>query len=636
MLSFLFLPAFCAFASEEKELGDYSLEELLNVKVGVASEYPMTPREAPGVLTIVSGREIRDSGARDLIDVLRLIPGFDFGMDVLGVTGAGFRGVWGHEGKILLRIDGHDLNERMYTNFALGNHFPVELIQRIEVIRGPGSAMYGGFAELAVINIVTMIGSELDGYSATNTFGATSRSFARENLALAGGKTFDDLYVGASLFWGLAKRSDKEYADFSGARFDLADSNRLEPLNVIAAIRWKKLKASFLLDDYDTTHRDGYTDVIPETPNTFAAYHASLSYEHDLTDRWTMTPEFRFSSQKPWHNTSVLPTDPAHYDATADHFEWSLKSTHRWSDRFHLVNGGSFSYDNAEYGPTSLYVFANGEKESSYVNFALFSEGTLNTWANLTAGLRFERHSRVGSSLVPRVGVTKTIDPFHMKLLYSRAFRAPGFEQIRLGRDIKPETTDIGEAEVGYRFLPGHLLTANYFEIHISDPIVFTFDTVNNTDAYLNLDQIHTRGVETEYKVDGKRGYAALSYSFYVPIGSIEKLYEVPGSNDLLLGFPAHKFTAYGSLVLYKGLRFNPSFVLTSTRHGVSQSFGPNTVFNLYLLYKDLLISGFDVGVGAFNLTDDAPPFVQPYDGGHAPLPQLGREYLARISYEWR
>ena len=95
------------------ELGDYqSLKidaapaEEEEVHSQVASFAITRLTDSPAVVTAVSAEEIRSSGARDLMDVLLLVPGFFFGVDVQGNIGPGFRGLWGVEGKILLLIDG--------------------------------------------------------------------------------------------------------------------------------------------------------------------------------------------------------------------------------------------------------------------------------------------------------------------------------------------------------------------------------------------------------------------------------------------------------------------------------------------------------------------------------------------------
>ncbi|HEY5947060.1 MAG TPA: TonB-dependent receptor plug domain-containing protein, partial [Kofleriaceae bacterium] len=82
-----------------QDITEVSLDDLLKTDVDVASKVPQTYREVPGVITVITREEIMDSGARDLEDVLMLVPGFSMGVDVEAVVSVGVRGNWGHEGK---------------------------------------------------------------------------------------------------------------------------------------------------------------------------------------------------------------------------------------------------------------------------------------------------------------------------------------------------------------------------------------------------------------------------------------------------------------------------------------------------------------------------------------------------------
>jgi outer membrane receptor for ferrienterochelin and colicin len=113
------------------------------------------------------------------------VPGFAFGVDVQGVVGIGVRGNWGHEGKVLLLIDGQRANELLYSTTQFGGHYPADLIERVEIIRGPGSAVYGGFAELAVINVITRTPESLNGVNATARAGMMERTFGTQSFSAA-------------------------------------------------------------------------------------------------------------------------------------------------------------------------------------------------------------------------------------------------------------------------------------------------------------------------------------------------------------------------------------------------------------------------------------------------------------------
>ena len=108
-----------------------SLQDLMNIKLTVASSTELTPRQSPAIVTYITASDIKNYGATDLMSVLKQIPGFDFGADVEGVVGLGVRGNWSHEGKVVLLIDGQEMNEGLYSTLQFGNNYPVQNIERI-------------------------------------------------------------------------------------------------------------------------------------------------------------------------------------------------------------------------------------------------------------------------------------------------------------------------------------------------------------------------------------------------------------------------------------------------------------------------------------------------------------------------
>ena len=194
----LLVTQLCKAQSDTINYDALSLQDLMNIKISVASIKELTPRESPGVISYISAEEIRESGANDLMDVLRMVPGFDFAMDVEGVVGLGVRGNWAHEGKVLMLIDGQEMNEGLYSSLQFGNHYSVENINRIEIIRGPGSAIYGGNAEYAVINIITNDAKDLHGIKFSGLYGQTAKSFAHRGLNIQAGEEFNDVSISLS------------------------------------------------------------------------------------------------------------------------------------------------------------------------------------------------------------------------------------------------------------------------------------------------------------------------------------------------------------------------------------------------------------------------------------------------------
>ena len=127
--------------AQEVDFFEMSLDELMNIPVSVASKTQLTVRESPAILTVITGEEIKNLGARDLMDVLNLVPGMNFGVDVQGVVGISSRVNWAHEGKILVLLDGQEMNEILFSTTQFGQRYYISQIEKVEIIRGPGSSI---------------------------------------------------------------------------------------------------------------------------------------------------------------------------------------------------------------------------------------------------------------------------------------------------------------------------------------------------------------------------------------------------------------------------------------------------------------------------------------------------------------
>ncbi len=213
-------------SNEQEALFEMSLEELMQVQVSVAFKKESTQRESPGIVTVITRDEIQKSGARDLIDILRLVPGFDVGFDISGAYGVAIRGIWANEGKVLVLMDGVELNDDMYSTFQYGHHIPVDIIDRIEVMRGPGSVMYGESAELGVINIKTISPQKEIDVLVSSTFSRMKETFGREGVTGFYGTKKDDLSFSVASYyeWGnFTDRTFDHYDYYGGRSVDLGD-----------------------------------------------------------------------------------------------------------------------------------------------------------------------------------------------------------------------------------------------------------------------------------------------------------------------------------------------------------------------------------------------------------------------------
>ena len=183
---FLFLPSLLLKAQNDSSLAvnkllGLSLEELMKIKVVTASGFLQTTAEAPSTITVITAQQIAERGYEQLQDALRDIPG----IDMIHINGYAptliyFRGMYGAENlRALLMIDGIVENNIIGSNDMAGPAYSLHNVQRIEIIWGPASALYGANAFGGVINIITKKGADMNGMHAEQGYGSFNTSFEK-------------------------------------------------------------------------------------------------------------------------------------------------------------------------------------------------------------------------------------------------------------------------------------------------------------------------------------------------------------------------------------------------------------------------------------------------------------------------
>jgi outer membrane receptor for ferrienterochelin and colicin len=631
------------------------LEKLINSLISVASKKPLSVRESPSIVSLITSGEIKNSGARDLIDVLRLVPGIDFGSDLLGVTGLGMRGNWAHEGKILVLLDGQEMNEILFGTTEFGNHFPIDQIKKIEIIRGPGSAIYGGYAEYGVVNIITKQGGDINGVTVSGTYGQGQKDFMRRNINISAGEKKGDFEWSLSGMVGQGQRSDQNYKDIYGDSVSLRGNSKLNPAFVNFGANYKGLSFRTIGDFYHTTTIDGNNRVLahPFTQNFNSMYY-ELKYQWKINKKLTITPKLNYKNQSPWETPDGDSTN-ASYLKTATRSTANITASYSPTRKINVVAGSEIYKDVATDNLVND-TFYNGKKTVSFYNYALFTQGLVKTrLANIILGARYDKHNVYGDAFVPRVGLTKKYNRFHYKALFSNSFRAPAIENINYSVSgiISPEKTQVGELELGYQLSHQSIFTVNFFDITTRHPIVYYFDAVSQLDVYQNQKSTGTSGVEAEYKIKAPWGSFGVNYSYYTAKHKSQiAAYHVNSDSAKLLGFASHKlnlnalfnFTENLSVNItasFYGSRYGYSKVDTSIASGVStpimEKFEPITLINIFIRYKTP-VKGLSVGVGIYDLKNEKYKFIQPYSNastpGHAPLPGPAREFVFKVSYD--
>lgn len=635
---------------------EISIDELLRMKTAVSSKAASTIREQPNILTVITDEQIKKSGFHDLMSVLQIVPGTFFGSDVSGVFGLGMRGIWSQEGKILLLLDGHEINEPRYAGLPFLNHIDIEQVKRIEVIRGSGSSVWGGSAELGVINIITKKGSEINGIEVSTTGSYLTDAFGRKKMSIAAGKSFKNIEFSLLANIGRAHKSDREYKSFYfvddnsdaglmqynlAGKYGVSDSRSIN-----AALSWKNFSTRFIYDYYKTYGIDyEIYDV------SFETFSGEVKYDWIIIpDKLQLQPKLNLRYSIPWY------TEGWYENQMILRQRMGLSLLYCPLQIF-TITGGVEYFGDMIYYENSDMLFYNNKDKVTYDNYAIFLELVTNVkQLKIITGGRLENNNLYGFAFAPRVGFNQVMGNFHYKVLFSKAYRAPGIGNLEKNQNLEPEKTYVLELESGYRIRNHMFLTANCFDVRIKDPIYYLQgDTFWD---YRNGDLLGSRGVELEVSVRHPRISASVSYSFYQAYkrGTVDT-YKSSIENDAYLGAPQHKVGCMGFYNITEKLALTSSMSVYSRIYGylkrkiisegsdeldnswilpLEGSMDPTIQINCGISTNDLWIRNLQINVGVNDILNKARPLLQPYNGYEAPMPGQGREIYCNLNYHFK
>lgn len=626
----------------QRDLLDLTLEELMNTPIDVASRAPLVARESPGIITVIAGEQIRNSGARDLTDVLRQVPGFDFRLITSNVLGLGVRGHTGSDGRVLLLVDGIEVNEQRFGTAQLGHGFPLDSIDRIEVVRGSALAMYGTTAELGVIHIITRQPKRLEDTRITADVGMADGEHSRTQLELLAGNSFDNWHWSFSAYAGRALRSTATFSLPSGS-YDMEQDDYLRPEYINLALGAGDFNLRYLRDSSAVDARATGTTIRPSAWHIQQTQEAvQISYPLSFSSL-SITPSFLYQEQSPreirTHTNELNSKTSLRRNLSKVDLVWDI------SDDWNLSGGGE--YLDADYrGQVRAFPLRPLAYEhisnSAYYAEALYQSD----WGNLLLGGRMDQHQYAGDLWAERLAYTKPWNDWHFKWISSRAERAPSLEDYSagdMGLNIRDnEKVRSHELELGWRGKSRQQLTLNLFDIATQNTLILT-----------NQGTTHTRGLELVYLHPLPRGEASISYSHYraedtstdvalprrFPDGELM-------DEDSHIGYAPHKISGHASYRLSDNISINPSLTWLSRRWvylpptvapaiGTLQEAPSVTLVNIALDWRDAGVNGLDMNVSVHNLLNEQHRFYLPFRSTGSYLPDMGREWVLSLSYHF-
>lgn len=275
----------------------YLMDEQL---ITIASKREEKVKDAPSIVTVITGKEIENMGARTITDILRSVPGFDILKSALvGVSATTVRGVSssGTSSKVKVLLDGHSINDSVTADATFFfDDLPLRNVKRIEIIRGPGSAIYGSNAFLAVINVITKDADDIDGIEISSGFGSYDTQVYN---IMFGKKLYGIDIAGFTNFYNTNGLSDTIKEDFLSPlpffnRFSLAPANTDDSrnqLDLALKLSYKdiELKAKYMNRDFEPFV--GLNFALNNDSEELLNYvMGDLSYKFDIGERLTILP----------------------------------------------------------------------------------------------------------------------------------------------------------------------------------------------------------------------------------------------------------------------------------------------------------------------------------------------------------
>jgi iron complex outermembrane receptor protein len=493
-----------AFAeSTTNDLLDLSLEDLMQVKIVSSTLTEKSLRTVPSSVSVFAREQISAMGIDYLDELLNFVPGFqafrqaDSGGEYYHSSRGIRSGTSSRE--VLILIDGNRVN----AEFAGGSVHMIALgnIEKIEIIRGPGSAIYGSNAFVGVINITT-----------SNNKNMWSQSFGSSN------RIQTQLFKTASL-------NDVKVDLFANAYRDRGQSYTVEnfathnpyqtrdpidgyDINVKIGKDKHQLNLTyFARNAYDFLASERVGNDVNETKVT----DTSISFKQvfDWSDSINTDYNLRYHHRTSFIQFQLIP--PA-VDATFEEasFEFALHNNWMINESRSLQFGLEDRHiDNEKvtlhtaFGPALI----NRDYERDVLGIYVQHQNNITDKTELTLGARYDNYSQVGSAFSPRLGfIHQLSDVQTIKLLYGKAFRAPGIGDLTLtsnnsligNPDLKPEKIATWEL-VWMGSWKSSSLTITGFENKINDSIVQGFGEDGTTRMYVNAPESQdSRGLEFE------------------------------------------------------------------------------------------------------------------------------------------
>jgi len=654
---------------------DGALDDLLSIlgkETEIATKTKMNIDFVPGMVTVLHGKDLLAQGVRTVFEAMKLVPGVDINIAGDGQTQLIFRGlgkVFG-SGKVKVLVNGVPFNNSFTAQTSL-NAIVIEQVNRIEVIRGPGSAIYGEYAFAGVIDVITK-----------NADSEFFTRFGSLNSKMAGGiysykNDENDLAVSLNI-------STSEYDPdnvIAGADLPIVApiSNAPGPVND----NEEHLSAIFKID-YKGVSFIG-EKIVREFGNYFGANNALPTADTETVRKVdlqtfeinapiriteTLSSEFKIGWENFVFNAEDQQLFPAgffgsfpdgvfatpHYEEDKYYADYELRLQ---NVKDHDIIMGvdyaqikqsntsltrNFTNNPASFPPftqipettfTTTGNFLKPANERTVMGVFVQDQWTITDKFNITAGIRFDDYDDVGSSTTPRVAAVYRLSDYQtVKFQYAEAFRPPTFIElysqnpiVNGNENLKAET--IENIEIGYVYNDG--VTIGRLTIYGANMKDLIGNGNNSPVIFENIGKARLQGVELELIRQLGSNFKFDSNLTVTDVDNKVNKTEFANIANLLINLgliyqPVNDFS-FNVQYRYTGEKERE---VTDTRNKLDSFNTVDFTASFFNLVEDNLTLRF----GVRNLLDEELLSPAPENTYVDDYPQPGREYWLSLAYK--
>ena len=499
-------PAIAAASYNEEELLFSEIPSVIG-----ASKYEQKVTEAPSSISIVTAAEIKKYGYRTLADILKSIRGFyvtyDRNYSYVGVRGFGPPG--DYNSRILLLVDGHRMNDNTYDQALVGTEgiLDVDLIDRVEVIRGPGSSLYGSNAFFAVVNMITKRGRDLKGTEVSGEAASYSTykgrvsygdKFSNGVEAIVSGSAYNS--EGQNLFF-------PEHLGVNGGVANGADADRNRSFFTKMSHHDMTLSGAYVSRTKNIPTGAFGTDFgDPGNKTIDERAYLDLKYDHSLGSGTDVAARVYYDYY--WYTGDYIYGGVLNKDlGYGDWWGGEVRLNKSFFDIHRVILGaeyqGNLRQDQRNYDVNPPAPYLDDKRRSLVMAAYVQDEVSLTKKMVLNAGVRYDHYSDFGGTTNPRLAlIYNPMEKSAIKLLYGSAFRIPNdFERFYQSTVNLPnpalEPEKIKTYELVYEQYLGEGFRASVSGYYYDISNLISQSTAAPT-FYRNLGEVTARGFELE------------------------------------------------------------------------------------------------------------------------------------------